>query len=132
MPAYAWFIIAVYLAVISAVSVGITVYDKKIAIKNGKIEERSSQKGSGKKTAQKKGAGTKKGSGKKGSAKAPTAIRRVPEKNLLIISALGGSVAMLITMHAIRHKTQHAKFMVGIPAIIVAQCALIVALVVFL
>ena len=47
--------------------------------------------------------------------------RRVPEKTLLIISALGGSVAMYLTMLTIRHKTKHAKFMVGIPAIIVAQ-----------
>lgn len=47
--------------------------------------------------------------------------RRVPEKTLLLLSALGGSVAMYLTMLTIRHKTKHAKFMVGIPAIIVAQ-----------
>ena len=56
----------------------------------------------------------------------------MPEKTLLIIAALGGSIAMLITMRTIRHKTQHMKFMVGIPAIIVLQCALVVALVVLL
>ena len=53
---------------------------------------------------------------------------RTPEKTLLILSALGGSVAMLITMLIIRHKTKHAKFMVGIPAIIIAQAAIIWAL----
>ncbi len=50
---------------------------------------------------------------------------RIPEKVLLILSALGGSVAMLITMLLIRHKTKHFKFMVGIPVIIIMQIALI-------
>ena len=53
---------------------------------------------------------------------------RTPEKTLLLLSALGGSVAMLITMLLIRHKTKHAKFMVGIPLIIIAQVALAFAL----
>ena len=47
--------------------------------------------------------------------------RRVPEKTLLTLSAIGGSVAMYVTMLLIRHKTKHPKFMIGIPAIIVAQ-----------
>lgn len=46
---------------------------------------------------------------------------RVPEATLLILSALGGSVAMLITMLLIRHKTKHIKFMLGIPIIIIFQ-----------
>ncbi|MBQ9902069.1 MAG: DUF1294 domain-containing protein [Clostridia bacterium] len=49
---------------------------------------------------------------------------RVPEAQLLLISALGGSVAMYLTMQTIRHKTQHPKFMIGIPAIMIAQFAL--------
>ena len=52
---------------------------------------------------------------------------RVRESTLLLVAALGGSVAMLLTMHIIRHKTKHTKFMVGIPAIIVLQIALAVA-----
>lgn len=52
---------------------------------------------------------------------------RIPEKVLLILSALGGSVAMLVTMLITRHKTKHVKFMLGIPVIIVIQVALIVA-----
>ena len=56
---------------------------------------------------------------------------RIPEKTLLIWSALGGSVAMLITMLLIRHKTKHVKFMVGIPVIIVIQGAIIFALAYF-
>jgi len=51
---------------------------------------------------------------------------RVKESTLLLVSALGGSVAMLLTMKMIRHKTQKNKFMIGIPAIIVLQVAVIV------
>ena len=46
---------------------------------------------------------------------------RIPEAALLGWSALGGSIAMFITMLLIRHKTKHAKFMVGIPLIILFQ-----------
>ncbi len=53
---------------------------------------------------------------------------RTPEKTLLILSALGGSVAMLLMMLGIRHKTKHPKFMVGIPLILAAQIALAVGL----
>ena len=53
---------------------------------------------------------------------------RIPEKTLMILSVLGGSVAMYITMLLIRHKTKHFKFMFGIPAIIVVQTAAIFAL----
>lgn len=53
---------------------------------------------------------------------------RVPEATLLLFAALGGSPAMYITMHVIRHKTRKAKFMVGIPLIMVLQIGLIVAL----
>lgn len=50
---------------------------------------------------------------------------RVPEATLLLFSILGGSVAMLITMKKIRHKTKKVKFMVGIPLILIAQVILI-------
>lgn len=50
---------------------------------------------------------------------------RIPEKSLLIWSALGGSVAMYVCMQLIRHKTKHAKFMIGIPVIMVLQAAII-------
>jgi len=52
---------------------------------------------------------------------------RTKESTLLIIAALGGSVAMLLTMLIIRHKTKHAKFMVGIPLIIALQAAAVLA-----
>ena len=55
---------------------------------------------------------------------------RTREATLLILSALGGSVAMLVTMLIIRHKTQHIKFMLGIPLIIALQIAAIVVIII--
>ena len=49
--------------------------------------------------------------------------RRVPEATLLLFAVLGGSVAMLLTMFVIRHKTRKLKFMAGIPLIILLQAA---------
>lgn len=46
---------------------------------------------------------------------------RVKESTLLILSALGGSISMYITMLLIRHKTRHIKFMLGIPLILIVQ-----------
>ncbi len=54
--------------------------------------------------------------------------QRVPELTLLLLSAIGGSVGMYITMRIIRHKTRKPKFMVGIPMIIILQAALCVFL----
>ncbi|MGE5578760.1 MAG: DUF1294 domain-containing protein [Bacillota bacterium] len=51
---------------------------------------------------------------------------RVPERTLLIVSALGGSVAMILTMLVVRHKTRRVKFMVGIPLMIIVQAALVI------
>ncbi|MDR1588599.1 MAG: DUF1294 domain-containing protein [Oscillospiraceae bacterium] len=50
---------------------------------------------------------------------------RVKERTLLAVSVLGGSVAMLLSMVAVRHKTRRKKFMVGIPLIITAQVLII-------
>ena len=50
---------------------------------------------------------------------------RTPEKTLLLLSALGGSVAMFVTMLIIRHKTKHVKFMLGIPLIMIIQAGLV-------
>ncbi len=50
---------------------------------------------------------------------------RVKERTLMLISAIGGSVGMYVTMQLIRHKTRHIKFMLGIPLIIVLQIVLI-------
>ena len=57
---------------------------------------------------------------------------RTRERTLFLLSALGGSVAMFVTMQMIRHKTKHRSFMIGIPMIMIAQAALIYAIFYFL
>ena len=57
---------------------------------------------------------------------------RTRESTLLLLSALGGSIAMLLTMLGIRHKTKHLKFMIGIPIIILLQIAAVIALLIFI
>lgn len=52
--------------------------------------------------------------------------RRIPEARLMLIAALGGSVGSLAGMYAVRHKTRHPKFYLGIPAILAAQIALLI------
>ena len=54
--------------------------------------------------------------------------RRVRESTLFLLSALGGSAAMYITMRIIRHKTLHKRFMLGIPLIMLIQAAIFVFL----
>lgn len=52
---------------------------------------------------------------------------RIKESTLLVLSALGGSAAMYVTMLTIRHKTKKLKFMLGIPLIMLAQALVIFA-----
>ena len=54
--------------------------------------------------------------------------RRIPEATLLLLAALGGSPAALLAMYLFRHKTLHKKFRYGVPAILIAQIALAIAL----
>ena len=54
--------------------------------------------------------------------------RRIREPTLFLWSAAGGSFAMFLTMQAVRHKTKHLSFMIGIPAIMVAHIALLFAI----
>ena len=53
---------------------------------------------------------------------------RVKEKTLFVMSAMGGSLAMYMTMLKIRHKTKKLKFMIGIPLIFIIQVVLLVLL----
>ena len=54
--------------------------------------------------------------------------RRVPERTLFILAALGGSPAMFLTMLTINHKTRKARFMLGIPLIFLAEAAAFIVL----
>ena len=51
-------------------------------------------------------------------------VRRVPEKTLFLLSAIGGSVGALLGMRVWHHKTLHKSFRIGIPAILTAQILL--------
>lgn len=53
--------------------------------------------------------------------KAKKKLWRIPEAALLCAAALGGSIGALIGMYLVRHKTQHLKFTLGIPAILSVQ-----------
>ena len=51
-------------------------------------------------------------------------IRRVPEKTLFLLAAIGGSIGALVGMKVWHHKTLHKSFKFGIPAILIAQILL--------
>ncbi len=53
---------------------------------------------------------------------------RISEKTLFIISFIGGAVGMYITMQLIRHKTQHKRFMIVLPLVILVQCIILLVL----
>lgn len=52
---------------------------------------------------------------------------RIRESTLFLIAALGGSICMYISMKIFHHKTQHKRFMIGIPIIILLQLLAIFA-----
>ena len=55
---------------------------------------------------------------------------RIPEKNLFGLAIVGGSVGALLGMYVWRHKTRVWYLVVGIPAILIAQIAFMVYLVI--
>lgn len=50
---------------------------------------------------------------------------RIEESTLLWLAALGGSIGALLGMKAWHHKTLHKKFKYGVPAILIAQIAIV-------
>ena len=62
--------------------------------------------------------------------KAKRARWRIPESVLLGMAAIGGSVGAWLGMRIWRHKTLHAKFRYGVLAMLVAQVAVLVWIIV--
>ena len=52
---------------------------------------------------------------------------RISEKTLFTIALLGGSIGSILGMNHFRHKTKHWYFKYGMPAILIMQIILIVA-----
>lgn len=48
-------------------------------------------------------------------------VRRIPEKNLLLLAAAGGSAGALLGMKVFHHKTLHKAFRFGVPLILALQ-----------
>ena len=58
----------------------------------------------------------------KGLAKKEGA-RRIPEKTLLGLAVIGGSIGAIFGMKLFRHKTLHNQFRYGLPLILILQLA---------
>ena len=53
---------------------------------------------------------------------------RIPERTLMLVAAVGGSLGSLFGMYLVRHKTRHPKFTIGIPAFLAVHILLLVLL----
>ena len=51
--------------------------------------------------------------------------RRTPEKTLFLQALIGGSLGLYLGMYTFNHKTRHWYFVVGVPAIILIQAAIV-------
>ena len=58
--------------------------------------------------------------------KARKNLWRIPESTLFTAAAFGGSIGCILGMYTFRHKTKHWIFVLGMPAILIAQIALAV------
>lgn len=53
-------------------------------------------------------------------------LRRIPEKSLFGIAIFGGSLGCILGIYAVRHKTRHKSFTLGMPLILTVQIALVI------
>lgn len=58
--------------------------------------------------------------------KAQRGAWRIPEKTLLTVAAMGGSIGSYLGMRLFRHKTKHPQFSIGLPVLIALQCCAVV------
>ena len=59
--------------------------------------------------------------------KAQKNLWRIPEKTLLGVCAIGGSLGGLMAMKLFRHKTRHLRFSIGIPVMLAGHILLLAA-----
>lgn len=57
-------------------------------------------------------------------AKAKKGAWRIPEKTLLLLAVIGGSIGAWLGIRLWRHKTMHPQFKWGVPLILLIQLAL--------
>ena len=57
--------------------------------------------------------------------KARKNLWRIPESTLFLMAAIGGSIGSIAGMYRFRHKTKHWQFVIGMPAILIAQIVLV-------
>lgn len=53
---------------------------------------------------------------------------RIPERTLLTLCAIGGSLGGYLGMQLFRHKTKHPRFSIGVPVMLVVHIAVLVFL----
>lgn len=53
--------------------------------------------------------------------KAQKNLWRIPERTLLIVAGIGGSLGLFCGMQTFRHKTKKLKFSLGVPMILAVQ-----------
>lgn len=53
---------------------------------------------------------------------------RIPEATLFVVALIGGSIGSIAGMYLFHHKTRHWTFVYGMPAILLLQILLVVAL----
>lgn len=89
-----------YLAIINTVSFLLFGIDKRRAEYNGKLEKARRRR----------------------SPQPPKQPKqRIPEKTLLVVAAIGGSIGAILGMWLFRHKTKHLYFVYGLPGMLLLQ-----------
>ena len=53
---------------------------------------------------------------------------RIPERTLLLLALIGGSLGALAGMIMFRHKTRKPKFFISVPVMFVAHCVIVTVL----
>ena len=61
--------------------------------------------------------------------KAKSGKWRIPERTLLLLALIGGSLGALAGMIMFRHKTRKPKFFISVPVMFVVHCVIVAMLV---